>query len=76
MIGNAIITLFSKNITEINLTVFNDIGALIKEEQRTLKEGINNWEISTEKWSKGVYFFTLKNEERRITKQIIKTPIT
>ncbi|MFN8266733.1 MAG: T9SS type A sorting domain-containing protein [Chitinophagales bacterium] len=72
MIDNTVITLFAKDITTVDLTVYNDIGALMKDEQRTLKEGINSWEISTEKWSKGVYYFILKLEDRLITKQVVK----
>lgn len=72
MIDNTVITLFTKDITSVNLSVYNDIGALMKDEEKTLKEGINNWEIPTEKWSKGVYYFILKLEDKLITKQVVK----
>ena len=42
------------------------------DQQKTLKEGLNEWNISTEKWAKAVYYFIIKSDAKPITKQVIK----
>lgn len=71
-VENTIITMYAKDVTEVTLTVYNDIGELMKNEQKTLKEGLNEWNINTEEWAKGVYYFILKHEGKPLTKQVIK----
>lgn len=71
-VDNTIITMYSKEVMDITLIVYNDIGELMKKEQKALKEGLNEWNITTEKWAKGVYYFIINNNEKPITKQVIK----
>jgi hypothetical protein len=71
-IDNTVITMYSKEPLEITLTVYNDIGELMKSEQKVLKDGLNEWTILTEKWARGVYYFILTNNYKPITKQVIK----
>ncbi|MDB5227452.1 MAG: hypothetical protein JWN78_1645, partial [Bacteroidota bacterium] len=71
-IENTTITMYTKDVMDITLTVYNDIGELMRTEGKQLKEGMNLWTISTETWAKGVYYFILKNDYKPITKQVIK----
>ena len=71
-IENTTITMYTKDVMDITLTVYNDIGELMRTEEKRLKEGMNQWTISTETWAKGVYYFILKNDLKPITKQVIK----
>lgn len=72
VVDNTVITMYSKDAMDITLIVYNDIGELMKDDQKTLKEGLNEWNISTEKWAKGVYYFIIKSDDKPITKQVIK----
>ena len=72
IIDNTVITMYSKDVMDITLIVYNDIGQLMKDEQKTLKEGLTEWNVGTEKWAKGVYYFIIKNDNKPITKQVIK----
>jgi len=56
----------------VKLKVFNDIGQIINDSQITLKPGVNNWNIDTKTWSKGVYYFIINNNDKPITRQVIK----
>jgi hypothetical protein len=72
MADNTIITLYTKDEVEASLIVYNELGELMKKDQKSLKEGLNTWNITTEKWAKGVYYFIINNGEKPITKQVIK----
>jgi subtilisin-like proprotein convertase family protein len=72
IIDNAIITFYSKDIIDVSLKVVNDIGQIVSDLQTTLKQGITQWDIDTKTWSKGVYYFMINNNEKPITKQVIK----
>lgn len=71
-IDNTTLTFYTKDQTDVELTIYNDIGELMKNEQKIIKEGLSKWEIPTDKWAKGVYYFLIKNNEKTITKQIVK----
>ncbi len=71
-VDNTVITMYSKDVMDITLLVYNDIGELMIDQQKTLKEGLNEWNISTEKWAKAVYYFIIKSDAKPITKQVIK----
>jgi len=71
-VDKTIITMYSKDPLEISMSIFNDIGELMRSEQKTLKEGLNEWNINTENWAKGVYYFIINNGEKPITKQVVK----
>ena len=64
--------MYTKEARDITLMVYNDIGEMMKKEQRTLKEGLNEWNVETEKWAKGVYYFIINNGDKPVTKQVIK----
>lgn len=71
-VENTVITMYSKDISDVTLAVYNDIGELIKSDLKTLKAGLNEWNINTESWAKGVYYFIVNNGDKPITKQVIK----
>lgn len=71
-VENTIITMYSKDVIDVTLNVFNDIGELMKNDQKTMKEGLNEWNINTETWAKGVYYFIINNGDKPITRQVIK----
>lgn len=71
-IDNTIITIYTKDAMDIKLKVYNDIGQIINDSQMTLKSGINTWNIDTKTWSKGVYYFIINNNDKPITRQVIK----
>ena len=71
-VENTVITMYSKDILDLGLSVYNDIGQLMQSEHKILKEGLNEWEIDTKSWAKGVYYFIINNGEKPITRQIIK----
>jgi subtilisin-like proprotein convertase family protein len=71
-VDNTTITMYTKEAREITLMVYNDIGEMMKKEQKSLKEGLNEWNVETEKWAKGVYYFIINNGDKPVTKQVIK----
>ena len=71
-VDNTTITLYTEEEREVNLKVFNDLGELLKHEQKQLTIGLNEWNIATEEWAKGVYYFIINNGEKPLTKQVIK----
>ncbi len=71
-VNNTIITMYTKDVMDVTLTVYNDIGELMMDDKKTLKEGLNEWNISTEKWARAVYYFIIKTDGNPITKQVIK----
>jgi hypothetical protein len=64
--------MYSKDAIDVTLNVYNDIGELMRRDQKTMKEGMNEWNINTETWAKGVYYFIINNGDKPITKQVIK----
>ncbi|HUM52744.1 MAG TPA: T9SS type A sorting domain-containing protein, partial [Chitinophagales bacterium] len=71
-VDNTVITIYTKDVIDVKLKVFNDIGQIINDSQITLKPGVNNWNIDTKTWSKGVYYFIINNNDKPITRQVIK----
>ena len=71
-VENTVITIYTKDVIDVKLKVFNDIGQIINDSQITLKPGVNNWNIDTKTWSKGVYYFIINNNDKPITRQVIK----
>lgn len=71
-VDNTVITMYSKDQTVVTLTVYNGIGELMRNEQKVLKEGLNEWLIDTDKWAKGVYYFILSNDYKPVTRQVVK----
>ncbi|MBK9328830.1 MAG: proprotein convertase P-domain-containing protein [Sphingobacteriales bacterium] len=69
---NTVITTYSKEPADITLTIYNDIGQLMKNEIKTMKAGLNEWKIETQQWAKGVYYFIVTNEQQPVTRQVIK----
>lgn len=72
MSDNTVLTMYTKDVIDVSLVVYNDIGQIMKNEIKTLKIGLNEWSINTEKWSKGVYYFIVTTSDKPITKQVIK----
>ncbi|MDB4728005.1 T9SS type A sorting domain-containing protein [Saprospiraceae bacterium] len=59
--------------TTVNLTIYNTQGQVIKTilDNSEMSFGINTIEVSTASLQKGIYFYTLQNEEVTITKRMI-----
>jgi subtilisin-like proprotein convertase family protein len=72
MSENTVLTMYAKEVTDISLVVYNDIGQVMTNELKTLKAGLNEWKVNTEKWAKGVYYFIVTSSEKPVTKQVIK----
>ncbi len=71
-IENTVITIYTKDEIEVSLAVYNDIGEQMMNEHKTMKVGLNEWNINTLKWAKGVYFFVINNGQKPLTRQVIK----
>ena len=71
-IENTVITIYTKDEIDVSLAVFNDIGEQMMNEHKTMKVGLNEWNINTVKWAKGVYFFAINNGQKPLTRQVIK----
>lgn len=58
----------------VDLNIFNSLGQKTLIESRWLATGNNKWSISTEKWSKGVYFVLINigSEEPVIQKIVVE----
>lgn len=69
---NTILTIYTHQPKEVKVIVYNELGEIMHQEVRWLKEGLNDWIFATEKWAKGVYFFNINNGEKPLTKQVIK----
>jgi hypothetical protein len=71
-VENTVITIYTKDPIDVKLKVVNDIGQIIDDTQITLKQGMNQWNVDTRTWSKGVYYFIINNNDKPVTKQVIK----
>lgn len=72
LLDNTVITIYSNEPKIVDLIVYNGLGEIIKQANKNLKEGLNEWTIQTENWAKGVYYFILNNGEKKMTKQVVK----
>lgn len=69
--GNTSITYNLMQQRNVSFSVYNVMGAKVMEQQFNAKTGTNTIEISANELGSGVYFYTLSNGEKAVTKRMI-----
>lgn len=69
--GTSIISIESEIRNELTLDILNLTGEVIKSQTYQIEQGANSFELDLSKFSNGMYFYAVGNEEGVLTDRII-----
>jgi hypothetical protein len=61
----------SPDPTEVELKVFNMLGAVVFTKSIKAEKGVNAYELDANSFSSGIYVYSLKNGDKTVTKRMI-----
>jgi hypothetical protein len=64
--------IFLETGTKLSLRIVSPDGRQLFEEQRSLQNGLNNWDLDLTAFASGMYFLLLDTDESRIEKTLIR----